>query len=421
MCHVDGKVTFVDGALPSETVTLKYKKRRKQLDEAEVDDVLTASSDRMEPRCEYFGYCGGCRLQHMSESLQVNFKQNALIELLGKEGVVFDHVMPPLTSNSYGYRSKARLSVRHVIKKEKVCVGFRELNPRYVADMDHCHVLTPIIDEQLTSLSQLISSMDAINNIPQIEVACGDKQQALIVRHLEPLSNGDVDKLREYAKKTKIKIFLQPKGLDTIHLLHSEDNSPLLQYELPDQAVELLFMPQMFTQVNHDINRKMMTQALQLLELTSNDSVLDLFCGIGNFTLPIAKQAKEVIGVELDDSAIQRAKLNAVHNDINNTTFHVGNLFEPDLHAPYFQRQFNKLVLDPPRAGAKEIIEYVHKWNPTDILYVSCNPATLARDARSLQDKGYRLKQVGIMDMFPHTKHVESMALFTRDTTEING
>ena len=420
VAQINGKTTFLFGGLPGESVHFRYTKQRASYDEGQVTQVDNPSPQRVEPSCPYFGLCGGCSLQHLTPNAQLEYKQNAFLELLQHQaGIVPKTLLKPLTGDLWGYRRKARLSVKAIPKKEKqVLVGFRERNGRYVADINHCEILHPSIGQRLLELSQLINQLTARNEIPQLEIAVDDHTTAIILRHLRPLDEKDLEILEQFFKQHDLKLYLQPAGPDSIHL-HYPNSSELLSYQLPRSDITLQFHPHQFIQINASINQQMIDQALALLDLKPTDRALDLFCGIGNFTLPIAKQSLHVVGVEGDPLSVNQALSNAKLNNITNVQFYCANLFQETYNSPWAKQKFNKLLLDPPRAGAKEILDIVPTWKPERIVYVSCNPATLARDAKILVDQGYRLTMAGLMDMFPHTQHVEVMALFVKNYQSI--
>ncbi|MEW6445924.1 MAG: 23S rRNA (uracil(1939)-C(5))-methyltransferase RlmD [Pseudomonadota bacterium] len=412
VAHHEEKVVFVDGALLGERVKVKLTRTHRRYDEGEVIEVLEASPDRVEARCPHFGLCGGCSLQHMRDTAQIHAKQGVLLDNLRQLGKVEpESLLPPLTGPLWGYRRRARLGVKWVAKKGKVLVGFRERGSPYLAELSRCEVLDPSVGERLEELASLIGGMDAKDRIPQIEVAVGDNVTALVFRHMDPLSEGDRNRLLEYAKTTGLHLLLQPAGPDSVHRLWPEEGE--LYYAHPAHDVRIDFLPVDFTQVNGELNRKMVDLALKLLDPQPEERVLDLFAGLGNFTLPIARHAAEVIGVEGDAPMVKRGEESAEHNGIANTRHFVGNLFEPDPRQAWMQEKYDKILLDPPRAGAMEIMPYLAKMKPRRIVYVSCNPATLARDAGILvNEHRYRLVAAGVMDMFPHTAHVESIAVF---------
>lgn len=416
IASIDKKTTFISGALPEETVTYRITQKRSHYNEANLLDVIEASAERITPPCQHFGACGGCNLQHMSIATQLHLKKQTLLDQLKHFGQVEpEAILPPLSASSLGYRRKARLGVKFVTKKDKLLVGFREKSSRYLADIERCAVLHPSVGERLTELSHLIRSLDAYQQIPQIEVAIGDSDVALVFRHLQPLSSTDKDKLTSFGEKFKFHIYLQPNPPAEIEKIYPADPLQRLTYTLPEQGLTFLFHPLDFTQINLDINRLMIKQALELLAPTDNETILDLFCGIGNFTLPIARLAQRVIGVEGGTEMVTRAQDNAKHNGIENTDFYAANLQAPPPNAPWMHISYDKVLLDPPRTGAKEILPFVASCAPKRIVYVSCNPATLARDAGELVNQhGYTLKKVGIINMFPHTAHIEAMAVFDK-------
>ncbi len=410
----DEKKVFIHGALPGERVLARLTGRKRSYDEGETLEVLEASPDRLEPRCPHFGQCGGCSLQHLAGNRQIESKQNTLLQNLERIGkVVPAEIWNPLTGPSWHYRRKARLSVRYVRKKERVLVGFRERYGRFVADMQECHVLDSRVAEQLSGLSQLIFSMDARSSIPQLEVACGDECCALIFRHMVPLSEGDLEKLRSFARDTGIAVLLQPKGPATIHCLEPESLD--LSFGIPDYKLNMVFEPSDFVQVNAEINFKMIARVMELLDPRFDDRVLDLFCGLGNFTLPIATRAFEVVGIEGESELVRRAEANAARNNIVNARFFAADLNQDPSTAPWLRVPYDKVLLDPPRSGAEFILPHIAASGADRVVYVSCHPASLARDAGILvRQFGFRLLGAGVMDMFPHTGHVESIALFER-------
>lgn len=413
--HIDGKAVFVGGALPGEKVVFTYTAINRKFDEGYISEVLEASPERVEPGCPHFQICGGCSMQHLEVERQIHHKQQAMLDALKHIGkVIPETVFDPMVGDLWGYRRKARLGVRYVRKKEKVLVGFRERAGRFLADIDVCRVLHPSVGEKLPELQALIVQMDARETIPQIEVAVGDNATALVFRHLEPLSDKDQQLLLEFAKVHDFQMYLQPKGPTTVHCIWPEN--PELFYEHPEFETKVKFGPQDFFQVNSSINRQMVPRAVELLELDGTHKVMDLFCGLGNFTLPIARNAAEVVGVEGDSVMVQRAKQTALDNGISNTSYFTFDLTADVKHEPWMKQKYDRILLDPPRSGAKEVIEHFGKLGAKRIVYVSCHPGTLARDAGELvHTHGYRLEGAGVMDMFPHTAHVESIAVFVRD------
>lgn len=414
VAHIDGKAIFVDGALPGEEVGFVYTSQRRKFDEGRAVEIKKASPDRVEPKCEHFGVCGGCSLQHMSPEAQIKSKQQVMLDNLERIGKVTpQNILPPLTDNPWGYRRRARLGVKHVFKKGKVLVGFREKRAPYVAELNSCQVLHPSVGEKITDLANLIEGLSIHDKIPQIEVAVGDDKTGLVFRNLEPVTEEDKTKLSTFGKENNFIIYLQPAGPDSIVLLYPEQAE--LGYQLPEYNVNYTFEPNDFVQVNANLNRKMVNHALQLLQPEQGDEILDLFCGLGNFTLPIARKAKYVEGVEGDKQLVERANANAKANNIDNAEFHYADLTQDLDTMPWLKRKWDKILIDPPRTGALEVIEHLPNTKPKRIVYVSCNPATLARDADELVNKhGYKLVSVGVMDMFPHTAHVEAIALFEK-------
>lgn len=416
IANIDGKTTFVSGGLPGESVTCKLTKRHSRYNEADVTDVITSSSDRTTPHCAHFGICGGCSMQHMTIDAQIQFKQNTLLEQLKHFGKVApETILPPLAGNPWGYRRKARLGVRYVRKKEKLLIGFRERSSNFLTDAHTCPIMHESVGTKIPALSELIRSLTQFEHIPQIEVAASDTETALVFRHMTDLSAEDVTKLCEFAKEHNMHFYLQPNSPAKIHKIWPQDSVEKLAYHLPDYQLEMEFYPLDFIQVNGEINRLLLKQALTLLDPQPSETILDLFCGLGNFTLPLARNAHYVVGVEGSQEMVSRAQANATHNGINNAEFHAANLMEPSANVPWLQRQYDKILLDPPRTGAKEIIPLLTKFAAKRIAYVSCNPATLARDAGELvYTHGYKLKCVGVVNMFPHTSHVEAIAIFEK-------
>lgn len=417
IANLDGKTTFVEGALPDEEVTIKFTKMHSRYNESEVVTVSKASPDRVNPGCQHFGTCGGCSLQHMSMPAQIALKQKTLLEQIKHFGQVEpETVLPPLSASLWGYRRKARLGVRYVLKKEKLLIGFREKASRYLADITTCPVLHPQVGERMPEISQLIRSLSQYEHIPQVEVAVGDDATALVFRHMTDLPEDDIEKIRQFAQTFQFHVYLQPNPPATLLKLWPEDPTNRLHYSLSDYQLNMAFHPLDFTQVNGEMNPLMIKQALALLDPQAEDDILDLFCGLGNFTLPLARFAKHVTGIEGSEDMVERAKDNAEHHGINNTQFFAANLAEiPETRPAWMQTHYDKILLDPPRTGAKEIIDIFPSLGAKRIVYVSCNPATLARDAGILvNEQGFRLKKVGVINMFPHTTHIEAIALFEK-------
>ena len=425
VARVDGKAIFVEGALPGERVHATALRTKPTFEVARVTSVVKANASRVMPQCPHFGVCGGCTLQHAHPSLQVAAKQRALEEALARIGRVrAERVLPPIEGPAWGYRYRARLTVRHVAKKGAVLVGFHERKSSFVADMTECHVLPKKISDLLPALRLMVASLTIYDRLPQIELAVGEKYEgegivldyALVLRILEPLTSEDGAKLREFADRHGIAFWTQAGGPATVVPFHPADSS--LAYLLPEFAVVMPFAPTDFTQVNSAINRVLVRRALAMLDPQPGELVADFFCGLGNFTLPIARRGADVVGVEGSASLVQRAEGNARHNGLaERTRFVVANLFAATADSIAALGRLNRVLIDPPREGA---IELVKSLPPRDtspglarIVYVSCNPATLARDAEVLvHERGYRLAAAGVVNMFPHTAHVESIALF---------
>lgn len=415
VAHVDGKVIFIDEALPGEEVEFIYTESRKDYAEGKVVKLFNRSADRVDALCAHYGVCGGCSFQHVESSAQIRIKQELLIDQFKRIGKVeTPELWQPLTGPHWGYRSKARMGVKYVEKKNRVLVGFRERRHPYLAEIESCIVMNPIVGTKLMALSEMIGGLTIRDKIPQIEVAIGDNECVLSFRVLTPATDDDKERMRSFGHEHNMSICLQSKGPDTIVPLDGEQEV-MPTYALPDQGLEFKFKPAMFTQVNYDINRQMINRVLETLALNENDTVLDLFCGLGNFTLPMAKFAGSVVGVEGDQPLVNHAKENARHNGIENVEFYAADLSKDISEQPWANRKYNKILLDPSRAGASDVLRHLEKWQPEQIVYVSCNPSTLARDAGILVNElGYKLVRAGVMDMFPQTGHVESMALFEK-------
>ena len=412
IAKVEGKTVFVDGALPGEKVIFKYVRCFSKFDEAVIEEVLSPSPDRVEPLCKHFLICGGCSLQHMRHEAQLKTKLDALLEQLEHfANTQPNQILDPITGPIWGYRRSARLGAKLVPKKGGVLVGFREKHSSFIADIKKCEVLQPVIGENIESLRDLISSLSVPNQIPQIEVAVADNGVALVIRHLEELTAEDLAKIAHFGEQHGFIIYLQSGGPNTIKQAWPRSHVELF-YDVED--VRLFFRPGDFIQINQETNRKMIAKAMELLCLKENDKVLDLFCGIGNFSLPIAKRVELVTGIEGSLDMVNQATLNGQKNNITNAIFKQADLTQ-EVEPIFQEHSFNKILLDPPRCGAKEIIKPLAKSKAEKILYISCNPATLARDAGMLISEGpYELEYGGIIDMFPHTAHAEAIALFNR-------
>lgn len=404
----------VFGALPGEMVTARPFTRKRRKLYAKAIAVEHPSSDRVVPMCPAADYCGGCSFQHLDPGRQILFKQEQLLAALGTCQPA--SLFPPMTGPVRNYRTKARLGVKFVEKKGRVLVGFREKMAPFIAEIDRCDVLAEPLDSLIPDLAALIGALDARSSIPQIEAAVAEDKTALVFRHLQDLADADLARLREFGAEFGVDMYLQPKGPDSTHRIFAvagpDDSTERLHYTLPAHELRYEFHPLDFTQVNQPINRSLVDLAIGELQLTSDDRVLDLFCGIGNFSLPVAKRCLAVLGVEGAGSCVQRARANASANGIDNCAFLEADLFEPGAHFhPNFKG--NKVLLDPPRSGALEVCKTLASNKVERVVYVSCNPLTLARDAQMLVESGYRLDKAGVIDMFPHTTHVESIACFS--------
>ena len=430
----DGKVVFVDGALPGESVRVSVSRRKNNWEQAQVTERRSESAQRVTPGCVHFGLCGGCKMQHFHASAQVAVKQRALEDNLWHLGKVkAERVLRPIEGPTWGYRFRARLSVRYVVKKNTVLVGFHERQSRYVADMQRCEILPAHVSQLLMPLRGLIGSMDQRDRLPQIEVAVGTQITVLVLRHLEPLTSADQQRLKAFADahnathmgQQRLSWWLQPKGPDTVHPL--DEQLPALDYTLPEFGITMPFKPTDFTQVNHAINQVLVGRALRLLDAQPHERVIDWFCGLGNFTLPLATQAREVLGIEGSETLVARSRENAQFNGVaEKTRFEARNLFEMTPQDVAAYGLADKWLVDPPREGAfalAKALADIHQdpsltpgWTPPQrIVYVSCSPGTLARDAGLLvHQAGYRCVAAGAVNMFPHTAHVESMAVFER-------
>lgn len=415
VAHRDGKAIFIEGALPGEVVGFEYLAIHRKHDEGRVTEVHQPSPDRVEPKCPHFGVCGGCSLQHMASGAQIRAKQQVLLDNLKHIGkAVPDVVLPPLTGPVWGYRTKARLGVKYVIKKGRVLAGFREKHHPYIADLVRCEVLHPAIGERIGALAQGIDRLQAKARIPQVEVAVAESALALVFRNLDPLGDADLELLTQFAREQELHLYLQPGGPDTVQLLWPEQST--LTCTLPLQGIEIEFGPTDFIQINPDINRLMVERVLGLLQVEKTHQVLDLFCGLGNFTLPLARHAGDVTGIEGDAGLVSRARDNALRNGIRNVAFLTANLAMADPESSWAGTAWDRVLLDPPRSGAAAVMDVLGNIRPRRIVYVSCHPGSLARDTDRLTNQyGYRLSAAGVMDMFPHTSHVESIALFEKD------
>lgn len=418
VAHRDGKVVFVDGALPGERVRAHTTRQKPSYDRAKTLEVISPSSQRTTPPCPNFNMCGGCIMQHLQPAAQVAIKQRVLEDAFHHLGKVKPkQILAPMHGPYFGYRYRARFSCRLVNKKGGVLVGFRESNGRYVMDMEECLVIPPHVSALLRPLRDMLGTLSRPDRLPQIELAVGDGGTVLTLRHMEPLTETDIQTLKDFGLQHEVMWWLQPKGPETVHPLNRED-ADKLYYDLPDYDLRMPFKPSDFTQVNPHINRELIRRALRLLEIEPDDRVADLFCGLGNFSLPIGRYAKEVVGIEGSSTLTQRAtEAAALHGMSDSASFSTLNLFEVDEAWLRGLGYFDRVLIDPPRDGALAVANAYAALTPAErpkrIVYVSCNPATLARDAGILVNEGgYELAAAGVINMFPHTGHVESIAVF---------
>lgn len=408
----EGKTALVAGALPGETVRFRRWRRHRQYDEARLEAVLTPAADRIQPRCAHFEICGGCALQHLDAASQLALKQQQLTENLERIArLAPQRWLAPIRSPAWGYRRRARLGVKYVARKGRVLVGFRERASHLIAQLARCEVLAAPIGELITPLAELIGGLSIREQLPQIEVAVGDQAAALVLRVLTAPSAEDLGRLRAFELQHGVRLYLQTGGIETVRSL--SEPAARLSYALPEAGVDLEFTPTDFIQVNAEANRALVAAAAELLELNAEADVLDLYCGLGNFSLALARRARSVVGVEGEAKLIERARANAQRNGIVNAQFHQADLAAQDLsHAPWLQRPYSHLLLDPPRVGARELLPAIARLAPQRLLYVSCHPGTLARDLGILvHEHGFELLAAGVVDMFAHTAHVESLAL----------
>jgi 23S rRNA (uracil1939-C5)-methyltransferase len=412
VAHIGGKAVFVDGALPGEQVSFRRTRRQRRHDEAVVTEVLRRSPDRVTPRCVHFGICGGCSLQHLEHGAQLAAKGRVVAEALARIGGITPREwLAPLTGPQFGYRRRARLGCRYVDKKGRVLVGFRERSSPLLAELAGCEVLAAPVGALVAPLAALVGGLELRRQVAQIEVAVGDNATALVLRILQDPPESDLEQLRAFEAQHGVALYLQRGGLDTVRPL-SPPAVPL-RYEMPGLPAGLEFAPTDFIQVNGVVNRRMVERALELLDPQPADHALDLFCGLGNFSLPLARRTAAVAGVEGDAVLVARARANAAANGIGNASFHAANLALEAQDASWARASYDLVVLDPPRAGAREILPVATASRPRRLVYVSCHPGSFARDAGILAGQlGYRLAAAGIMDMFPQTSHVETIALF---------
>ncbi|WP_250654830.1 23S rRNA (uracil(1939)-C(5))-methyltransferase RlmD [Alkalimarinus coralli] len=415
VARLNGKTQFVEGALVGETVRARYTNTRSKFDELKAEEILVASDDRVKPPCPHAPLCGGCSLQYIEPEAQIAFKQSVLEGQLRHFGeITATSFLEPMTGPSEGYRRKARLGVRYVGRRDEMLIGFREKRSGSITDINQCMVMDERIGRHINAIRELVRGLAGRRDITHIEVAAGDSDLALVFRNINPLSDADVEKLTHFGESHQLHIYLQPKGPESAHRIYPVSGEQRLSYRLNEFDLKMSFHPLDFTQVNADINSQMVSRAVEWLAVSTEDRVLDLFCGLGNFTLPLARKAREVIGVEGDEAMVVRGRENARDNNFTNITFCGADLHLDFTRAEWAKEGFDKILIDPPRSGAFEVVRYLPKFGAKRIVYVSCNPATLARDAGVLVEHGYRMVKVGVMDMFPHTTHVESIALFEK-------
>lgn len=416
IADVPGKKVFVAGALDGEEIQFIRRKSRRNFDEAELLEVIQPSPNRIEARCAAYGRCGGCVMQHISEDEQRTIKFQTLRDNLERIGKVEpDSWLEPIVAPAWHYRRRARLAVKDVPAKSRVLVGFRERHAPFITDMQRCEVLVKPVDALISSLSDLIASLSIRARVPQIEVAVAENATALVFRVLDPPSPEDEALLQEFGAAHQLRIYLQPGGLDSVAPLSPDDDAEPLYYTLEAFDVRIDFDPVDFVQVNDAINQQMVAQAVDYLDVHDEHRVLDLYCGLGNFSLPLARRCAEVLGVEGDAMLVAAAKRNAASNQLQNASFRTADLSKLDGSEAWLRERWDRLLLDPARSGAAEVVEHMQIIDPERIVYVSCHPGTLARDAGTLvHEHGYRLLSAGIIDMFPHTAHVESIAVFTK-------
>ncbi|WP_027469034.1 23S rRNA (uracil(1939)-C(5))-methyltransferase RlmD [Deefgea rivuli] len=413
----EGKTIFIDGALPYETISFSSYRKKPTFENAQAIIIHNESFMRVKPKCPHFGVCGGCSMQHMEFGAQVASKQRILEDNLKRIGKVTpDTMMPAIYGQAWGYRSRGRLSARYVAKKEQVLVGFHERRSGFIADMSECHVLPKSMSDQLLPLRELISALSIVNDMPQIELAVGENVTVLVFRIMVAINDADFALFKAYADQWKVQIWLQPQGPDSAYPLYPLD-APALTYSMPEFGIEMPFKPTEFTQVNYAINRVMVERAMKLLDPQEGELIADMFCGLGNFTLPIARSGAKVLGMEGSQQLVERALEGAKHNHLDHlTSYEIANLFE--MTEAWLDKlgRFDKMLIDPPRDGAMALCNSISiEHGPKRIVYVSCSPATLARDADILVNtKGYTLKSAGVINMFPHTAHVESIAWFEK-------
>jgi 23S rRNA (uracil1939-C5)-methyltransferase len=413
---IDGKKVFVSGALAGEEVRFQRRKSRRNYDEAELLEILEAAPERIEARCAAYGRCGGCALQHVSQEQQRQIKSQTLQDNLERIGRVSpEHWLEPIIGPGWNYRRRARLAVKHVHAKGRVLVGFRERHAPYITDMQRCEVLANPVDSMIDPLSELIGRLSISARLPQVEVSVADNAVALVFRVLDPPSQEDADLLSQFGMINNVRIYLQPGGLESITMLYPDDPQDALYYDLAEFDVRIAFDAVAFVQVNSEINRLMVSRAVELLDPGPDDRVLDLYCGIGNFSLSLARRAGTVLGVDGEATLVRAASDNAALNGLSNVSFRQADLSGIDGSESWLRQGWDRVLLDPARNGAAAVADCITAIGPRRVVYVSCHPGTLARDAGILvNEKGYRCEAAGIIDMFPHTAHVESMVVFNK-------
>jgi 23S rRNA (uracil1939-C5)-methyltransferase len=407
-----GRAAFVPGALPGETIRFERRRGRRQYDEARLEQIVEPSAERVVPRCAHFAVCGGCALQHLDGAAQLRLKQQQLRESLERIGQVAPaRWLEPLASPSFGYRRRARLGVRYVARKGRALVGFRERSSNLIADIARCEVLSPPLDGLIEPLAQLVSALSLRDRLPQIECAVADHAVALVLRVLAPPTGPDLQRLRSFEDEHGVRLYLQSGGIESVRALR--EPAPALCYTLSDPPLTLEFQPTDFIQVNAAANRALVAAAAELLELDLSSRLLDLYCGLGNFSLALAHRVHAVVGVEGEAALVERAAANAARNGLGNARFYRADLaLEDHGPAPWATQSYTHVLLDPPRAGARALLRWIGARAPQRLLYVSCHPGSLARDLGTLvHEQGFELLAAGVVDMFPHTAHVESLAL----------
>ena len=413
VARLNGKTVFVNGALPGEVVQAQITKQKARYEEADLREIIQASEQRVNPECEYYGLCGGCSMQHLQPDSQIEYKQQHLLSVLERiASRKPETILNPVTGPVWNYRRKARLATYYDRKKKTLVTGFRQAQSKSVVAIEHCRILSEPFNHLLGSVSDAINGLENKAYVSHIDLIQADNANAILIRHVNNFSESDIEQLQEYANQKQLRIYLQGNEKNALDCITCEPYENTLQINV--HGLGLKFLPDDFIQVNRDVNEKMLNQAIELLNLTAEDELLELFCGMGNFSLPIAKQVRKLAGVEVDASMVEQAKSNAQLNNINNATFFQFNLIENLNHCSWLKEyQFNKVLLDPPRSGALEQMLLLNKLLPEKILYISCDPATLARDIALINNK-YSVKYAGVINMFPHTSHVESMVLLEK-------